>query len=133
MNTIHPISTRNNIYFCQNKKRNEQQNSQDTDIFMSKKQLEKERNISFVKGLACASAILFGVHTCQNDRNFILEQLSCEVEAADPETSKLKVIDATDDDVPDIIIEDKCGMQSIFDINNNHLYYKDGDELEKIY
>ncbi len=133
MNTIQPYSTRNNIYFCQQNKRSEQVKPQE-NITISKTNLEKAKDISFIKGIICATTILLGVNTCQNsDREFLLEQLAVDVEHFNSGKRELKVKDATDDKVLDIVIEDECGSQSIYDIKNNHLYYKDKHEFEKIY
>lgn len=127
MNTIQPFS---NISFC--KKPNKIQPI--TSEFHSKKTIEKEKDWSFLTGALCAAAIMCAIHQCDsNKREVMLNEIATELKYSDPEKIQIKVIDGTKDEVPDFIIEDNYGAQSIYDIKNNHKYYKDKFEFEKIY
>ena len=63
----------------------------------------------------------------------MMEEIATQLKYSDKNNTKIKVVDATKDGNPDFIIEDEFGAQSIYDIKNTSLYYKDGEEIEKIY
>ena len=94
-----------------------------------------KKNFSFLTGALCAATILAGVNQCSSgDRSFMLDHIEAEVKQADSYNGKsLKVFDATGDDVPDFVVEEKDGAQSIFDLKNNNCFYKDEFGIEKLY
>jgi len=132
MNTIGKFSSFNPNF---GKSKNAKKEVNKADIPMhSDKKLEKEKCHSFLMGMTCASIILAGVHACENNkRDFLLDNMAMEVKYSKPEDIKIKVEDATDDGVPDFIIEDEYGSQTIYDVKNKSSYYKDEDVMEKLY
>lgn len=104
------------------------------DVQENKRNFERELNYSFLAGAMCAATILYGINQCENsDRDFMMEEIATQLKYSDKNNTKIKVVDATKDGNPDFIIEDEFGVQSIYDIKNTSLYYKDGEEIEKIY
>ena len=129
MNTIHPIST-SSLYFGRAKKAPQPQY---VKRLHTNKELETEKNRSFLTGALCAAVILGAVDSCQKaDREAFIDNMEMHINHTNMEDKKIKVIDLTGDDVPDFVIEDKDGTQNIFDIKNGNIYYKDEYEFEKI-
>lgn len=129
MNTIQPFSVRN-VNFCQKPKKKQLNDN----VFHSKKMIEREKNWSFFAGALCTAAVMYSMYQYNNSQQeFMLEEIATELKYSDPEKTQIKIIDGTGDDVPDFIIENKYGAQSIYDIKNDHKYYKDKLEFEKIY
>lgn len=132
MNTIGKFSSFN-PNFGKSKNAKKEVNKADIPKHSDKK-LENEKINSFLMGVAFASMIFTGVRSCENDkRNLLLGDIAAEVKYTNPENTKLKVEDVTDDGVPDFVIEDELGTKSIYDINNKSYYYQDENSMEKIY
>lgn len=130
MITIQPFS-QNNISFSS---RNKKQPRVNKNVLHPYENIKQEKNISFVKGALYTAAILCGLYQCESHKkDTLLDFLQTELEYSDPKTTKIKVEDATGDNVADFIIEDKHGYQSVYDMKNGSLYYKDGEEIEKFY
>ena len=132
MLTIQPISVKSNVIFGQKNKK--QLKPEFEQPYYSHKYVEREKDFSFMKGVLCAAIIMSGVHQCSdNDRKSMLDEAQLIINYSDPKETKLKLEDINNDEVPDFIIEDNDGHQTIFDFENKHQYYKDKSGIEKIY
>lgn len=132
MLTIQPISVKSNMTFGQKNKK--QPKPEFEQPYYSHKYLEREKDFSFMKGVICAAIIMSGVHQCSNmDRRSMLDEAAVIQKYSDPRETTLKLEDVNNDKVPDFIIEDNDGHQTIFDFENKHQYYKDKSGIEKIY
>lgn len=133
MNTIGHFSSFN-PNFGKTKDLKKQDNNFEAKQLYTKEQVRKKENNSFLLGAICAATILSGINACNNqERNAMLEDIAAETKYSDSDNTKIKFEDMTNDNISDVIIEDKSGMQTIYDIKNKNLYYKDGDSIEKIY
>ena len=133
MNTIGHFSSFN-PNFGKTKDLKKHDNNFETKPLYTKEQVRKKENNSFLLGAICAATILSGINACNNqERNDMLEDIAAEIKYSDSDNTKIKFEDMTNDNISDVIIEDKSGMQTIYDIKNKNLYYKDGDSIEKIY
>ena len=128
---ISSISTKN-IYFSARKNPNDIKPKFEQPLH-STKELKTEKDRSFLTGALCSAVILLGVNEINNiNRESFIHNMDTYINHTDMNTKNIKVIDATGDDIPDIIIEDKDGSKDIFDIKNSHQYYQDEYEFEKI-
>ena len=63
----------------------------------------------------------------------MLSDIATELEYTTPNDTRILFKDMTEDNVTDIILEDKNGLQTIYDLKNKHMYQKDENSMEKIY
>ena len=133
MNTIGHFSSFN-PNFGKTKNSKKQENNFDVKPLYTKEQVRKKENNSFLFGAICAATILSGINGNNNqERDSMLSDIATELEYTTPNDTRILFKDMTEDNVTDIILEDKNGLQTIYDLKNKHMYQKDENSMEKIY
>ena len=73
--------------------------------------------------LAGASVSMYKDHQIKDLLNDMNEEIGFE------NFDSLKIEDATKDSVPDIVVIDNSGNETVYDLTSGSIYYKDGYEL----
>ncbi len=124
-NVNYNTSNRNNIYFQKQIKNNSNKPNNDNTF------LAKNKTII---GAAIASAFIGGgINNIYNNyqtkslMNDMMEEYKLD------DTKSLKIEDLNNDKTPEIIIQKNDGIDCVYDIKNNDIFYKvDNEMIEKI-